>query len=381
MQYRTLGQTGVRVSALGFGAMRLPTCGSESAVDAPRAIEMIRYAIDRGVNYLDTAYVYHGGNGESAVGQALAEGYRDRVYLATKLPVWSVTSQADCERLLNEQLARLGTDHVDFYLLHCVQQKSWLRMRELGVLDWARRAQRGGRFRHFGFSFHDDYATFAEIVDGFDWEFCQIQYNYVCEDVQAGTRGLVYAAQRGLGVIVMEPLFGGTLANPPPTVRAIWDAACPPGNPVELALQWLWHKPEVSFVLSGMSTLDQVRQNIDSACRSRVGGLTTEQEGLLARVRDEYQRLAPIPCTKCGYCLPCPSGVDIPLNFELFNQATVLQGSSAQLCRNLYLSLPEAVRATACEECGRCEERCPQHLAVRELLPQIGRHLGSQPSA
>ena len=304
----------------------------------------------------------------------LTGGYRDKVHLATKLPIWSVEKQADCDRIFDEQLARLQTEHIDFYLLHCLQKTYWPKLRDMGVLQWAERQQAAGRIRHFGFSFHDSYEAFVEIVDAYDWSCCQIQYNFVNEEVQAGTRGLQYAAAKGLGVIVMEPLFGGTLANPPPSVRQIWDTAGEDARPADLALRWVWNKPEVSLVLSGMNALEQVRQNVASAERSGVGTLTAAELELLARVRDEYQRLSPIPCTKCGYCLPCPSGVNIPVNFELYNQATVFQGSSQLLCRNLYLSLPESERATACERCGTCEERCPQHLSVADLLERTGEH-------
>jgi uncharacterized protein len=374
MKYRVLGKTQACVSALGFGAMRLPLRGEESEVDERAAVEMIRWAVDHGVNYLDTAYVYHGGNGESVVGRALRDGYRDRVLLATKLPVWSVQHRDDCDRIFDEQLARLQTDRIDCYLLHCLQQPTWPAMRDLGVLDWAEQQQAAGRIRHFGFSFHDSYDVLVEIVDAYDWSFCQIQYNLVNEDVQAGTKGLRYAAAQGLGVIVMEPLFGGTLADPPPTVRQIWEAAGPQYQPVDLALRWVWDQPEVSLVLSGMSTLDQVRENIESASRAGVGTLTTAEHELLGRVRDEYQRLAPIPCTRCGYCLPCPHGVRIPLNFQWYNQAAVYQGSSRLLCRNLYLSLPESERAAACDGCRTCEERCPQHLAIPDLLQNVREH-------
>ena len=377
MQYRTLGKTGVPVSILGFGAMRLPHRGQESDIDEPATAQMIRGTIDRGVNYVDTAYVYHGGNGEGAVGRALSGGYRDKVQLATKLPIWSVEKLADCDRIFDEQLDRLQTGHFDFYLLHCLQKPYWPKLRDLGVLQWAERQQAAGRIRHFGFSFHDSYETFVEIVDAYDWSFCQIQYNFVNEEVQAGTRGLQYAAAKGLGVIVMEPLFGGTLANPPPTVQRIWETAGNGARPADLALRWAWNSPEVSLVLSGMNSLEQVRRNVASAERAGVGTLTADELALLARVRDEYQRLSPIPCTKCGYCLPCPSGVNIPLNFELYNQATVFQGSSQVLCRNLYLSLPESERATACERCGTCEERCPQHLPVADLLQRAGERFAS----
>jgi predicted aldo/keto reductase-like oxidoreductase len=359
------------VSALGFGAMRLPTRGKEADVDEAAAVEMIRYAIDHGVDYVDTAYVYHGGNGEAAVGKALADGFRKRVRLATKLPIWSVETRADCDRFLDEQLARLRTDQIDFYLLHCLNRNSWAKMRDLGVARWAEEARADGRIRHFGFSFHDTYEAFVEIVDDYDWSFCQIQHNICNEEVQAGTKGLRYAAAKGLGVIVMEPLFGGTLANPPPSVQPIWDSGGGSCRPADVALRWLWNKPEVSLVLSGMTTMEQVQQNIGSACRSGVGCFTEEEAELVARVQQEYQRLSPIPCTRCGYCMPCPNGVSIPVNFELFNNATVFKGSSVTLCRNLYQFLPEAERAGACLGCAICEEKCPQGIPISKMMERV----------
>ncbi|MGA2621832.1 MAG: aldo/keto reductase [Thermoguttaceae bacterium] len=368
MNYRTLGKTDTKLSALGFGAMRLPTKGNEADVDEAQAVEMIRYAIDQGVNYVDTAYVYHGGNGEGAVGKALAGGYREKVHLATKLPVWSVQQVEDCDPILNEQLVRLQTDHIDFYLLHCLQEKSWQKMRDLGVPQWAEKAQSDGRIGHFGFSFHDTYDTLVGILDDYDWSFCQIQYNFVNEDVQAGTKGLKYAAAKGLGVIVMEPLFGGTLANPPQPVWEIWNNNHHRYRPADVALRWLWDKPEVSMVLSGMGSLAQVKQNIDSACRSGVGWLDEHEATLVARVQQEYAKLSPIPCTKCGYCMPCPNGVNIPVNFELYNNAAVFEGSSIVLCRNLYNSLPEAERAKVCAACGVCQEKCPQGIEIGKMM-------------
>ncbi len=214
MHFRKLGRTGKDISALGFGAMRLPTRGKETDVDEPAAIEVIRHAIDRGVNYIDTGYPYHGGNGEGVVGKALEDGYREKVYIATKSPIWQVEKHDDFSRIFDEQCARLNVDYIDFYLVHCVQAPFWPKMQELRVFEWAERAQADGRFGEFGFSFHDSFEFFKEVVDAYDWRFCQIQYNFVNEDVQAGTKGLKYAAEKGLGVIVMEPLFGGTLANP-----------------------------------------------------------------------------------------------------------------------------------------------------------------------
>ncbi len=369
MNYRTLA--GTRVSALGFGAMRLPIKGKESDVDQPQVTEMIRYAIDHGVNYVDTAYVYHGGNSEVAVGKALADGYREKVYLATKLPLWSVQKREDCDRFLGEQLARLQTDHIDFYLLHCLQKKSWQKTKDLGLLHWAEQARTDGRIGHIGFSFHDTYETFVDILDGYDWSFCQIQYNFAGEDVQAGTRGLKDADARGMGIVIMEPLFGGTLANPPQPIWEIWNNNLHKHHPADVALRWLWNKPEVSLVLSGMNNLEQVQQNIESAHRSGIGWLDEEEARLVGRVQEEYKKLVSVPCTKCGYCMPCPNGVNIPVNFELFNNVTVFKGNSITLCRNLYGFLPEAERASACQQCGICEEKCPQGIEIGKMMGQV----------
>ncbi|MEI8376083.1 MAG: aldo/keto reductase [Planctomycetota bacterium] len=369
MNYRTFGKTGTNISALGFGAMRLPTKDNAADVDEAQSIEMIRYAIDQGVNYIDTAYVYHGGNSETVVGKALAGSNREKVHVATKLPIWNVQKIEDCDRLLNEQLARLQTDHIDFYLFHCLQKKTWPKLRDLGVLSWAEKARSDGRIKYLGFSFHDTYDVFVDILNDYDWDFCQIQYNLVNEEVQAGSKGLKYAASKGLGVVVMEPLFGGTLANPPQSVWEIWNQH--PCRPADVALRWLWNKPEVSLVLSGTSTLEQVKQNIESACRSGVGWLDDNEAAVVAQVQQEYEKLSPVPCTKCGYCMPCPNGVNIPVNFELYNNATVFKGSSIMLCRNLYGFLPETEKAKACVACGTCEEKCPQGIEIGKMMERV----------
>ena len=329
MQYRKFGRTEKDVSALGFGAMRLPVKDSESDIDVPAAVEMIRDAIDAGVNYVDTAYPYHGGNSEVVVGKALQDGYRDKVFLATKSPIWQIEKTHDFDRILDEQFERLQTDHIDFYLLHCVQATFWPKMLDLNVFDWADKARADGRIGELGFSFHDNYDVFKQVVDAYDWTFCQIQYNLVNEEVQAGTKGLKYAAEKGLAVVVMEPLFGGSLANPPDPVQEIWQQT--DRRPADMALQWVWDHPEVSLVLSGMSTLEQVKQNLESAERSGVNQLSDQDRALLRQVQDKYRELSPIPCTKCGYCSPCPNGVNIPLNFELYNNATLFKGNSQVL--------------------------------------------------
>ena len=241
MKYRKFGKTGFNASALGFGCMRFPTTGSDGAVDEPEAIRMVRYGIDSGINYIDTAYPYHGGDSERILGRALKDGYREKVRLATKLPIWEVKEAADFDRLLDEQLARLQTDCIDFYLLHNLQAPTWPKVRDLGVLDWLRKVKAAGKIGEMGFSYHDDYDTFVEIIDANpDWVFCQIQYNYMNEEVQAGTRGLEYAASKGLAVIVMEPLLGGCLATAPEPVKEVFELARSSRTPADWALQWLW---------------------------------------------------------------------------------------------------------------------------------------------
>jgi len=375
MQYRKFGKTGREFSALGFGAMRLPVVGGEDAnVDEPAAIEIMRYAIDNGVNYIDSAYPYHGGNSERVLGKALAGGYRDKVAIATKLPPWNVKTHRDFDRLLDEQLTRLGCEHIDIYLLHCMQWKWWPFVRDLGVLEWLERAQKDGRIGEVGFSFHDWLDQFKEIVDAYDWCFCQIQYNYVNEEVQAGTEGLKYAAERGLAVVVMEPLLGGSLAAPGDSVAEIWSSSGL--DPVDTALQWLWNKPEVSLVLSGMSNLQQVKDNIASASRSGVGTMSAKALETVARVQAKYGDTSSIPCTKCRYCMPCPSGVEIPVNFEYYNAAVRFGGTTRTLHRNLYAGLPEDKRATSCTQCAQCDEKCPQEITISELMPVVHKELG-----
>jgi len=369
MQYRTFGRLDWKPSALGFGAMRLPTIdGDPGRIDEPEATRMILYAIDHGVNYVDTAYPYHRETSEPFLGRALQDGYRERIRLATKMPCWKIEAAKDFDRYLDEQLDRLRTDHVDFYLLHGLNAGSWPKMRDLGVLGWAEKAIGDGRIHHLGFSFHDKYEVFQEIVDASDlWLFCQIQYNFMDIEYQAGTKGLKYAANKGLAVVVMEPLRGGLLTkNVPPVAQEIWDSAPRKRTPADWALQWVWNHPEVSVVLSGMSTMEQVEQNTASASESGSGKLTEEELSLIARVRDKYRELTRIPCTDCKYCLPCPSGVNIPGVFEIYNDA-MMYGDEQQ-AQMSYLWLDEEERANLCVECGECLEKCPQQIEIPDWL-------------
>ncbi len=380
MQYRTLGSLDWKPSALGFGAMRFPLRDEDAAhIDEEQAERMLRYALDHGVNYIDTAYPYHGGASERFLGRFLVGSYQDRAKLATKLPPWKVDSADDFDRLLDEQLERLDRDSVDFYLLHALNAESWTKLQGLDVLDWAERAMAQGKFAHLGFSFHDDYPVFREIVDAYDnWSLCQIQYNYMDTDYQAGREGLRYAAARGLGVVIMEPLRGGQLAKePPPRVAPLWAGAVRPWTPVEWALQWLWDQPEVSLVLSGMSTLGQVEENVTAAARSAVGTLTEDERRMLERIRDGYLELRPIPCTACGYCQPCPSGVAIPRILGLYNQSAMYDDPDR--ARMGYRMTKEEQRADRCTECGRCEELCPQGISIIRWLQDAHALLNNTP--
>ncbi|NLX35174.1 MAG: aldo/keto reductase [Chloroflexi bacterium] len=377
MQYRTLGKTGELVSALGFGCMRFPTLGDDHAViDQDQAAAMLDAAIAHGVNYLDNGYPYHGGSSERFVGAFLQETrQRDKVLLATKMLVRIVEKPDDYDRLFEEQRERFRTDHFDFYLLHALRGSSWQQSVEFGVIDWLERRRAAGDIRHIGFSFHDDVDAFRSIVDGYDgWEFCQVQYNYMNEDIQAGTAGVRYAAERGLGIVVMEPLLGGRLANPPAAVQAVWDASGRTWSPAEWGLQWLWNKPEVSLVLSGMSSLEQVMENVGAAARSGVGLLTQSDLATVTTARERYNELCPVPCTRCEYCMPCPNGVNIPHNFEVFNEGVMFDVMPEM--RRRYLHSEEGARASACIQCRECEPKCPQSIEISAWMPLVHQVLG-----
>jgi predicted aldo/keto reductase-like oxidoreductase len=384
VKYRTFGRLDWKSSALGFGAMRLPRIDNDPGqIDEPEATRLIRYAIDHGVNYVDTAYPYHRETSETFLGRALQDGYRERIRLATKLPCWKVEKEEDFDRFLDEQLGKLQTEHVDFYLLHSLDAKTWPKMRDLGVLRWAEGAVADGRIGHLGFSFHDKVEVFREIVDASDlWTLCQMQRNFMDVEYQAGTEGLRYAAGKGLAVVIMEPLRGGMLTqHVPPSVQALWDSvgathrgrpragteASPyRRTPAAWALQWLWNQPEISVVLSGMSTMEQVVENVASAARSGPGTMSEEELAVISRVREQYEALCAIPCTACEYCLPCPNGVSIPEIFKIYNNAMMY--GDVQRARNSYASVDDNHRADLCIECGECLEKCPQGIEIPEWL-------------
>jgi len=372
MKYREFGETGAEVSVLGFGCMRLPLVeGSETEVDFDESLRMIRHGIDNGINYIDTAWPYHHGKSEEITGRILADGYRDKVYLATKLPSWLVKSREDMDNFLKQQLERLNTEYIDFYLIHSLNETSWSDVKKNGLFDFIEEAKSSGKIKHIGFSFHDQLPLFKEIVDAYSWEFCQIQYNFMDRDYQAGFEGLEYAAQRGLGVIVMEPLRGGTiLKNIPDDIDAVWKSSPEVKSPADSALRWVWDNPKVSLLLSGMSTMDQVVENLASADRAATDGLSRNELNVIEEVRGIYESRIIAPCTNCRYCMPCPSGVEIPACLTYLNNTSIYNSVDAfKVSYTKYFD--DSKKAHNCIECGQCEEACPQHIPIIEKLKQL----------
>ena len=379
MLYRSMKKAEPRLSILGFGCMRLPM-KENGQIDEPQATKMLRYAIDNGVNYVDTAYVYHNGESEPFVGRALQGGYREKVNLATKLPSWMIKSREDMDKYLNEQLKRLQTDHIDFYLVHGLMKPFWDRLRTLHVTEFLDQAIDDGRIRYAGFSFHDELGLFKEIVDAYDWDFCQIQYNFMDEQYQAGTEGLRYAAGKGLGIVVMEPLRGGMLSKEIPVISDVWNSAKVTHSPTEWALRWVWSHPEVTVVLSGMSDYEQVVQNIAYADKGLPDSLSRTELDLFEKVKTEYGKRIKVPCTGCRYCMPCPSGVSIPECFEMYNTACMFDAPEVAkfnydiVLGGMLSGKPEF--ASQCQECGECLEKCPQKLPIRDHLKEVAKYFG-----
>ena len=372
MLYRKMPKNGDKLSILGFGCMRLPLKDGE--IDKNRATRQIRYAIDRGVNYIDTAWPYHMGESEPFLGRALAGGYREKVRLATKLPSWTIKTREDMDRILNAQLERLRTEHIDYYLVHGLVGTLWDKMEKLDVLDFLDRAKADGRIVNAGFSFHGSIEDFKQIVDAYSWTFCQIQYNFLDEKNQAGTEGLEYASSKGLGIIIMEPLRGGKLTNPvPPEVQNIWNKAPVKRTPAEWALRWVWNRPEVTVVLSGMNEESHIEENLKITNEAYPNSLTETELQLVKKVEQKYRELMKIGCTGCRYCLPCPSDVDIPGCLEIYDNF-YLSGNEKE-AKLAYAAKPGGIirgdvpgYASQCVQCGQCVGKCPQRLDVPSLL-------------
>lgn len=372
MKLRKFGKTNEMVSPLAFGCMRLPVINGEyGKIDGAEAIAQIRYAIDHGVNYIDTAYPYHEGTSEKLVGKALENGYRQKVHLATKLPSWLINTHEDMERYLDEQLKNLQTDTIDFYLIHALNRKYWDNYMKLDLFAFIEKAKKDGKIKHIGFSFHDEIDVFKEIVEAYDWEFCMIQHNFMDENYQAGNEGLKFAAERGLGIAIMEPLRGGNLIkNVPDDVMEVWNSHEANRTPAQWALSYLWNKPEIGVVLSGMNAYEQIDENILEATRTEASTLSESEKNTIDQVKKVYQSRMLVDCTGCKYCMPCPTGVNIPLSFQIYNHGSMFQNMEGAK-ENYNGSIKMENRASACVDCGKCEKVCPQNLPIRKLLKDV----------
>jgi len=368
MLYRKMKKANPKLAILGFGCMRLPV-REDGRIDEAKAKEMVRFAIDHGLNYVDTAYPYHNGESEPFVGRALQDGYKEKVNLATKLPCWLISTRNDMDFYLNKQLKLLNTDQIDFYLLHGLTKPSWEQLLQLNVIEFLDAALTDGRIRYAGFSFHDQSDTFKQIVDAYDWTFCQIQYNFMDEHYQAGTEGLHYAADKGLGIVIMEPLRGGMLTREVPSVKAIWSEADTQRSFAEWGLRWVWNHPEVTVVLSGMSTIAQVKENLKYTKHGSPNSLSRKDFEVFERVKAEYTRKMKVDCTGCQYCMPCPEGVNIPECFASYNAAYMFEDPvNAKLVYNVFLS---GANASKCKKCKTCEELCPQKIPIPQKLVDV----------
>ena len=376
MHYR-LDKYGNKLSALGFGCLRFPQ--KMGRIDLEETEREILYAIDQGVNYFDTAYIY--GGSEAALGEILEKNnVRHKVKIATKLPHYLIKSREGLDKLFNEELRRLRTDHVEYYLMHMLTDISaWERLKELGIEEWIAQKKANGQIGQVGFSYHGNSDMFCRLVDAYDWEFCQIQYNYLDEHSQAGRRGLNYAAAKGIPVIIMEPLRGGKLVKSlPEKAKKLFAAYAPDRTPAQWGLRWLWDQKEVTVVLSGMNSHDMVAENIRTASETEVGSVTEQEREVYAKVVEAINASTKVGCTGCGYCMPCPKGVDIPGTFAAYNR--YYGESKFSGLREHFMNTGLRKNSTAvsnCVGCGKCEKHCPQGIAIRQELKNAGKALES----
>ncbi len=370
MQYVPFGKTGLEISRFAMGCMRLPqiqAADGSTIVNEEEAIRMIRHAADHGINYFDTAYGYHGGTSEIILGKALQDGYRERVKIATKLPSRKYDDFAAC---FSEQISKLQIDHLDVYLLHGLNKSRWEQVKELKLLSFLDKLKDKGKITCAGFSFHDGTDLFKEIIDAYDWDMCQIQFNYVDENYQAGMQGLKHAAAKGVSVVAMEPLKGGLLAqNVPDEVRDTFESAPVKRTPAEWGLRWLGNLPEVTVVLSGVSTMEQLKENIELFQSPLTGTATDDEAKVMARAKEIYDEKIKVGCTACGYCMPCPSGVNIPNVFKSYNSVAI-GGKVESYRKNYAKQTKNKADASYCTECGECEEVCPQNLQIIQQLTE-----------
>ncbi|MFX1324660.1 MAG: aldo/keto reductase, partial [Promethearchaeota archaeon] len=353
-------------------------------IDEEEAIKMIRYAVDKGVNYFDTAFPYHNQTSELVVGMALQEGYREKIKLVTKLPMWMLTERDDFDKYLNKQLEKLQTNNIDIYLFHGLNNQTFQLVKKYELIEKMEEAKAAGKIRHIGFSFHDSYDVFKEIIDYYDWDATQIQWNFVDHNTQATTKGLEYAASKGIAVIVMEPIKGGKLANPTKEIEEIIENAPIKRSAANWALQYVWNHPGVSVVLSGMSTFDQVKENIESAEQSGVNILSQDELKIISDMATRYRKKSIIPCTYCEYCQPCPSRVNIPLNFRILNELIWVDSTEQMRAKYKYLATKDEDlnamenngAASLCAECGECLDKCPQMIDIPNELKKVHLVLG-----
>lgn len=367
MEKRKLEKLGIETSLLGFGCMRFPVT-AEGKIDEPEAERMMDKAIAAGVNYIDTAYPYHGGDSELFVGKVLQKYDRDSFYLATKLPLWMVNSLDDAKRLFQEQLDKLQTDHIDFYLLHALGRGRFDDMVKLGVVDWMAELKEQGKIRYMGFSFHDSYDAFEYIINYREWDFCQIQLNYMDAEEQAGLRGYKLAEEKGVPLVIMEPVKGGSLAAFANDITGRFHSLDPEASVASFALRWVGSLPGVKVILSGMTTMEQVEDNLKTFGNFKPLSEKESQEisDIVALIKGRVKN----GCTGCRYCMPCPAGVDIPGNFRTWNTYHMYQNYNA-VKRNWEMDLGESKQAKCCVKCGKCEAACPQKLSIRKDLEQV----------
>ena len=370
-------KNGDQLSILGFGCMRLPMKGSH--IDEDRAIAMIRDAIKQGVNYFDTAYPYHGGRSEPLLGKALEGVYREKVMVATKLPHYMVSSLDGAKKIFQNQLNKLRTNYIDYYLLHMLSDKAGFdRMAKIGVMDWLEQQKKDGIIKNLGFSFHGEKTDFEQLIHAYPWDFCQIQYNYLDENNQATKSGLELAYSMGMPVIVMEPLRGGKLVNNlPQEILDEFKSYDQNRSPAEWALRWVWNHPEVMVVLSGMSDEEQLAENIRIASDAQAGALSEQEHKIFKRVKAVMLEKTKVPCTGCGYCMPCPFGVNIPGCFSVYNDKYLLgkKGSRITYYQNLGMGAKNPGFASLCNQCGKCERHCPQNIEIRKDLRKVRKEM------
>lgn len=371
MEYRTMDNIGAKTSLLGFGCMRYPT-NEDGSINEELAFDMLDKAYHAGVNYFDTAYPYHGGKSEPVTGRALDRYPRDSYYLATKLPIWEIRTLEDVERIFHEQLERLHKDYVDFYLMHALNKDRWELIKKLGILEYCEKLRDEGKIRYLGFSFHDEYEVFEEIITSYHWDFCQIQLNYMDKDSQATLKGVELAQKLGIPMVIMEPVKGGSLANLPDDITSIFKNIRPEASTPSWALRYVATFPNVKVVLSGMSNMEQVEDNLDTFGNFKP--LNQKEQEAVAQVSDALRKRVKNGCTACKYCMPCPAGVNIPGSFGVWNEYHIY-GNVADTTWCWTKEIPEEAKPRNCIKCGKCERVCPQKIHIREDLVKVQQEL------